>query len=212
MNNRKKKKVISKQRHLGKDACISVLKSAKQLEICHKEDDYSYLDVPYFRMHIQYLTTLWMDEKFSIPKLTDFLQYMNKNIWDIDDTKRKQINERLRSKYEGKKYNVIQFANQMTKVKANGRYVNLVLDAEKENTQICVDYSLIACDYLMNHGYGPKRLSRVTGSVYCLDHLNLYQVIDMRNDMYKRIGMWVPLHNEELPPDADDVNIQTIEA
>ena len=78
-----------------------------------------------------------------------------------------------------------------------------VRELEYYNTKVYVDYSLLACEYLMKQkGYARKRLDRVVGNVMFLDRLDAGTVWDMRQDLFERRGIWIDLNGDEPPEDA----------
>ena len=152
----------------------------------------------YWRSAVIWSVALWQNEKFSANEIADFLQYIVSNgVTDLPDERREEIRKMLGDKVDWS------FRNTVTVPNKGNLIDQSVRELEYYNTKVYVDYSLLACEYLMKHkGYARKRLNRVVGNVMFLDRLDASTVWDMRQDLFDRKGIWIDLDGDEPPADA----------
>ena len=153
----------------------------------------------YWRMAVEWCTALWKEEKFSTNELAKFLQYIADNhVTELTEERREEIRKAI----GGKGADWI-LKNTVIPCKKKNAVDQAVNDLEFYNTKACVDYSLLACEYLITQkGYAKKRLDRVIGNVYYLDNLTADLVWKMRQELFDQKGIWVELGKDDIPEDA----------
>lgn len=150
----------------------------------------------FWRMGVIWTTVLWREEKFSAPALAKFLQHMaNSDMQELSEQRKDEINEILGEKCD------IFLKNQIADNHHKSAIDRRVNELVRYNTEICVNYSLIAVEYLIkNKKYGKKRLYRVLGDVYYLDTTQTAKVLwNMRKDLFETKGIWVSLDDDDKP-------------
>lgn len=168
-----------------------------------REDSITWKTV-FFRMNVVWCMALWKDEKFSQNDMVDFLQYVrSENYDDFKKNRRKEVQDKLQGKgvdweiRENRVYNG-----------RNNAIDNQVRELMKYNTEVSVDYCLLACEYLIEHkGYGKKRLNRVIGNVHFMDALDSLTIVQMRKDIFDHKGIWIELTEHELPEEVEHKRI-----
>ena len=152
----------------------------------------------YWRSAVIWSVALWQNEKFSANGIADFLQYIVSNgVTDLPEERREEIRKMLGDKVHWS------FRNTVTVPNKGNLTDQSVRELEYYNTKVYVDYSLLACEYLMKQkGYARKRLDRVVGNVMFLDRLDAGTIWDMRQDLFERRGIWIDLNGDEPPEDA----------
>lgn len=162
------------------------------------EDSIAYKTV-YFRMGVVWCVTLWKEEKFSTNELVKFQKYIKENdVTNITEERRKEIQEKLYAK--GVDWYL---RNSVQQQKMKNDIDQVINDLEYYNTKASVDYSLLACEYLIDYkGYGKKRLDRVIGDVYHLDNVKSSVICEMRKDLFDSKGIWIELTSGDFPEDA----------
>ena len=168
-----------------------------------REDSITWKTV-FFRMNVVWCMALWKDEKFSQNDMVDFLQYVrSENYDDFKKNRRKEVQDKLQGKgvdweiRENRVYNG-----------RNNAIDNQVRELMKYNTEVSVDYCLLACEYLIDHkGYGKKRLNRVIGNVHFMDALDSLTIVQMRKDIFDHKGIWIELTEHELPEEVEHKRI-----
>ena len=146
----------------------------------------------YWRMGVEWSAVLWKEEKFSTNEIAKFLQYiMSHNVTELSEERREEIRKMLGSKVDWTLRNTVTRSNKGSRI---DRAVN---ELAYYNTKTSVDYSLLACEYLITQkGYARKRLDRVIGNVHFLDGLDAGMVITMRQDLFDNKGIWIELDGD----------------
>ena len=152
----------------------------------------------YWRMGVEWSVVLWKDENFSTNEIAKFLQYIvEHDVTELSEVRRQEIRELLNIKVDWT------LRNSLHKKKERNAVDQAVHDLGMHNTQVSVDYSLLACEYLMTHkGYAKKRLDRVIGDVYYLDNQTADIIWQARQELYDKKGIWIELGNDEKPEGA----------
>lgn len=153
----------------------------------------------YFRMGVVWCTTLWKEENFSTNELVKFQKYIKENdVTNLTEERRKEIQEKLYAK--GIDWYL---RNGTQKQKKKNEVDQAINDLEYYNSKACVDYSLLACEYLMlEKGFGKKRLDRVIGNIYYLDNIKSVIICQMRKDLFDNKGIWIELTSGDFPEDT----------
>lgn len=100
----------------------------------------------YFRMGVVWCVTLWKEEKFSTNELVKFQKYIKENdVTNITEERRKEIQEKLNAK--GVDWYL---RNSVQQQKMKNDIDQVINDLEYYNTKASVDYSLLACEYLVD--------------------------------------------------------------
>lgn len=151
----------------------------------------------YFRMAVEWSVALWKDEKFSANEIAKFLKYIVNDVTELSEQRREEIRELLGDRVEWTLKNTVVQENKRSSIDRE------FTEFEYYNTQVSVDYSLLACEYLIKHkGYARKRLDRVIGDVLFTDNLGVDVIWQMRQDLFEHKGIWIDLNGEEPPADA----------
>lgn len=189
---------LIKQR--SKEELLAVLKTGQALKKDAERKDNIAWKTVFFRMNVIWCVSLWKDEKFSQKELVDFLTYVRSfNLDDFKKNRRNVVQEKLKSK--GIDW-VINETGFNTKVKSE--IDKMVVALMRYNTEATVDYSLVACEYLMDKkGFGRKRLNRVIGNVYYLDNFASTEIVKLRKELYNAKGIWIELCENEMTEQID---------
>lgn len=160
----------------------------------------------YWRMGVEWSTVLWKEEKFSTNSIAVFLQYIVDNdVTELPEKRRDEIRQMLGDRVEWT------LKNTVTQEKKGSVIDQAVNELEFYNTKVCVDYSLLACEYLIKHkGYAKKRLDRVIGAVYYTDGLDASVIWAMRQELFESKGIWIDLDGEEPPEGAQVIRADRI--
>lgn len=155
----------------------------------------------FWRMGVEWCYALREIEKFSTPELVKFFQYMSAIDFDnLTEKDREELREYLHKKepeWTLKTPTVRQCNNEIDQDLA---YL------EHYNTEKSVDYSLLACKYLIEKkGYASKRLTRVIASVYYMDHAEAEKVWNARQEIFDKTGLWISLTEDDDPTEPDMV-------
>lgn len=150
----------------------------------------------YWRLGVEWAATAWKIFNMSGPEILKLVEYVNARVLDVTDSKREEINKLIGSK--GCDWKLKNMANEYTKTRSNN-YVDLaVRQLEYHNTQVAVDYSLIAFEYVINNkNFGKKRLDKAIDSVYYLDALPAAKVWELRQELYEKKRIWIQLDDEQ---------------
>lgn len=163
--------------------------------------------VSYWRMGVEWSSVLWKEEKWSANEIAKLLQYVNSHdVTDLPEERREEIMEMLGDRVDWTLRNCI---NRDKKCKnAVDQAIN---DLAYYNTKTSVDYSLLACEYLITcKGYGKKRLNRVIGCVRYADMQEAQIVMWLRQDLYENKGIWIELDGDTPEDHADMESARTI--
>ncbi len=148
----------------------------------------------FWRMGVIWTTVLWKEENFSTPKLARFLQHMaDSDLHDLTEERRAKINTMLDERTE------LRLKNQTVRKNYKNKIDDEVNRLENYNSEVCVNYSLLAVEYLIQKGYGKKRLYRVLGDVYNLDLQPAQILWNARQDIYESKGIWISLEDGDRP-------------
>lgn len=185
------------KRQRSKVELLNVLRTHQALKKEQEQGTELNRQMVYFRMGVEWSAVLWKEEKFSTNEIAKFLQYIADNVTELSEQRREEIRGLLDSKVEWTFKNTVVMMNNRSAI--DQEYNEL----EYYNTQVSVDYSLLACEYLINQkGYAKKRLDRVVGDVYFLDSLSAKEIWNMRQDLFDNKGIWIDLDGDEAPEDA----------
>lgn len=185
------------KRQRSKVELLNVLRTHQALKKEQEQGTELNRQMVYFRMGVEWSAVLWKEEKFSANEIAKFLQYIADNVTELSEQRREEIRGLLDGKVEWTLKNTVVIGKNRS-----------VIDKEYNelkyyNTQVSVDYSLLACEYLIKQkGYAKKRLDRVVGDVYFLDSLSAKEIWDMRQDLFDNKGIWIDLDGEKPPEDA----------
>lgn len=159
----------------------------------------------YWRMGVTWCVTLWKEEGFSANGLVEFMKYINEHdVNNLGEERRQEIRKML-----GKKVDWT-LKNQTGKARTNNEMDVIVNKLMYYNTEISVDYSLLACEFLMKHkGYSTKRLNRVIGDILWLDHTDTQTIITMRQQLFDAKGVWIAL-DQEQPGDVENFEVSVM--
>ena len=185
------------KRQRSKAELLNVLRTHQALKKEHEQGTELNRQLVYFRMGVEWSAVLWKEEKFSANEIAKFLQYIADNVTELTEQRREEIRGLLDDKVDWTLKNTVVMRKNRNAI--DQEYNEL----EYYNTQVSVDYSLLACEYLINQkGYAKKRLDRVVGDVYFLDSLSTKEIWDMRQDLFDNKGIWIDLDGDEPPEDA----------
>lgn len=167
------------------------MKTYKALQVDAATDDPISGKTVYWRMGVEWCTVLWQDFKFSTNELAKFTQYMADNdVANLTEERRKEISEKIKAK--GVEWQLRNTVN--SSIKTSNKIDSAIVELMDYNTQGTVDYSLLACEYLIeNKGFGKKRLNKAIGSVYFLDALDCNTICQMRKDLFDKKRIWLEL-------------------
>ena len=185
------------KRQRSKAELLNVLRTHQALKKEQEQGTELNRQMVYFRMGVEWSAVLWKEEKFSANEIAKFLQYIADNVTELSEQRREEI----RGLLDGK----VEWTLKNTGVMRKNRSIidKEYNELEYYNTQVSVDYSLLACEYLIKQkGYAKKRLDRVVGDVYFLDSLSAKEIWDMRQDLFDNKGIWIDLDGDEPPEDA----------
>ena len=185
------------KRQRSKAELLNVLRTHQALKKEQEQGTELNRQMVYFRMGVEWSAVLWKEEKFSANEIAKFLQYIADNVTELSEQRREEI----RGLLDGK----VEWTLKNTDVMRKNRSIidKEYNELEYYNTQVSVDYSLLACEYLIKQkGYAKKRLDRVVGDVYFLDSLSAKEIWDMRQDLFDNKGIWIDLDGDEPPEDA----------
>lgn len=157
--------------------------------------------VSYWRMGVEWSSVLWKEEKWSANEIAKLLEYVNTHdVTDLPEERREEIRAILGDKVDWTLKNSV---NQGRKCK--NVVDQAINDLAYYNTKTSVDYSLLACEYLITKkGYGKKRLNRVIGCVYYADAQEAAIVMWLRQDLYENKGIWIELDGD-TPEDSSNM-------
>lgn len=163
-----------------------------------RDDSIAYKTV-YFRMGVVWCVTLWKEEKFSTNELVKFQKYIKENdVTNVSEERRKEIQDKLYAK--GVDWYL---SNGVQKQKKKHDIDQTINDLESFYAKVSVEYSLLACEYLMEHkGFGKKRLDRVIGNIYLLDNIKTAILCEMRKDLFDNKGIWIELTSGDYSEEA----------
>ena len=185
------------KRQRSKAELLNVLRTHQALEKEQEQGTELNRQMVYFRMGVEWSAVLWKEEKFSANEIAKFLQYIADNVTELSEQRREEIRGLLDGKVEWTLKNTVVIGKNRSVI--DQEYNEL----EYYNTQVSVDYSMLACEYLIKQkGYAKKRLDRVVGDVYFLDSLSAKEIWDMRQDLFDNKGIWIDLDGDEPPEDA----------
>ena len=185
------------KRQRSKAELLNVLRTHQALKKEQEQGTELNRQMVYFRMGVEWSAVLWKEEKFSANEIAKFLQYIADNVTELSEQCREEIRGLLDGKVEWTLKNTVVMRKNRNAI--DQEYNEL----EYYNTQVSVDYSLLACEYLIKQkGYATKRLDRVVGDVYFLDSLSAKEIWDMRQDLFDNKGIWIDLDGDEPPEDA----------
>ena len=185
------------KRQRSKAELLNVLRTHQALKKEQEQGTELNRQMVYFRMGVEWSAVLWKEEKFSANEIAKFLQYIADNVTELSEQRREEIRGLLDGKVEWTLKNTVVMRKNRNAI--DQEYNEL----EYYNTQVSVDYSLLACEYLIKQkGYAKKRLDRVVGDVYFLDSLSAKEIWDMRQDLFDNKGIWIDLDGDEPPEDA----------
>ena len=185
------------KRQRSKAELLNVLRTHQALKNEQEQGTELNRQMVYFRMGVEWSAVLWKEEKFSANEIAKFLQYIADNVTELSEQRREEIRGLLDGKVEWTLKNTVVMRKNRNAI--DQEYNEL----EYYNTQVSVDYSLLACEYLIKQkGYAKKRLDRVVGDVYFLDSLSAKEIWDMRQDLFDNKGIWIDLDGDEPPEDA----------
>lgn len=154
----------------------------------------------FWRMGVIWTTVLWKEENFSTPELARFLQHMaDSDLHDLTEERRAKINTMLDERTE------LRLKNQTVRKNYKNKIDDEVNRLENYNSEVCVNYSLLAIEYLIQKGYGKKRLCRVLGDVYNLDLQPAKILWNARQDIYESKGIWISLEDSDRPAETTTV-------
>ena len=157
--------------------------------------------VSYWRMGVEWSSVLWKEENWSANEIAKLLEYVNTHdVTDLPEERREEIRAILGDKVDWTLKNSV---NQGRKCK--NVVDQAINDLAYYNTKTSVDYSLLACEYLITKkGYGKKRLNRVIGCVYYADAQEAAIVMWLRQDLYENKGIWIELDGD-TPEDPSNM-------
>ena len=185
------------KRQRSKAELLNVLRTHQALKKEQEQGTELNRQMVYFRMGVEWSAVLWKEEKFSANEIAKFLQYIADNVTELSEQRREEIRGLLDGKVEWTLKNTVVMRKNRSAI--DQEYNEL----EYYNTQVSVDYSLLACEYLIKQkGYAKKRLDRVVGDVYFLDSLSAKEIWNMRQDLFDNKGIWIDLDGDEPPEDA----------
>ena len=185
------------KRQRSKAELLNVLRTHQALKKEQEQGTELNRQIVYFRMGVEWSAVLWKEEKFSANEIAKFLQYIADNVTELSEQRREEIRGLLDGKVEWTLKNTVVMRKNRSAI--DQEYNEL----KYYNTQVSVDYSLLACEYLIKQkGYAKKRLDRVVGDVYFLDSLSAKEIWDMRQDLFDNKGIWIDLDGDEPPEDA----------
>ena len=185
------------KRQRSKAELLNVLRTHQALKKEQEQGTELNRQMVYFRMGVEWSAVLWKEEKFSANEIAKFLQYIADNVTELSEQRREEIRGLLDGKVEWTLKNTVVMRKNRSAI--DQEYNEL----EYYNTQVSVDYSMLACEYLIKQkGYAKKRLDRVVGDVYFLDSLSAKEIWDMRQDLFDNKGIWIDLDGDEPPEDA----------
>ena len=185
------------KRQRSKAELLNVLRTHQALKKEQEQGTELNRQMIYFRMGVEWSAVLWKEEKFSANEIAKFLQYIADNVTELSEQRREEIRGLLDGKVEWTLKNTVVMRKNRSAI--DKEYNEL----KYYNTQVSVDYSLLACEYLIKQkGYAKKRLDRVVGDVHFLDSLSAKEIWDMRQDLFDNKGIWIDLDGDEPPEDA----------
>lgn len=157
-------------------------------------------NVAYWTMGVVWCATLWKEENFSTNELVKFLQYIKDNdVTELTEEHREEIRSAIGSK--GAEWIL---KNTVTLQKKKNAVDQALNELTYHNTKVSVDYSLLACEYLIKHkGYAKKRLNRVIGDVYYLDGMPSEMIGQLRQELFDNKGIWIELGKDDIPEGAE---------
>lgn len=151
----------------------------------------------YWRMAVEWSHILWKEEKWSSEAIADFLEYVNTHdVTDLPEERRSEI----RGLIEGKTAWTV--AGGIQRQKQKNKVDDAVNEFVSNVTRTNIDYSLLASEYLLTHGYARKRMNRVIRSVYFADKMEPATIMQMRQELFEHKGIWVELDGDIPPEDA----------
>lgn len=179
------------KRQRSKAELLACMKTYKALQADAESKDPIQAKTVYWRMGVEWCTVLWIDFKFSANELAKFTKYIADNdVTNMTEDRRLAIDEKLKAK--GVEWGLKNSVPE--KIKTNNSIDSAIADLMFYNTKATVDYSLLACEYLIERkGFGNKRLSKAIGSVYCMDALDARAIWQARKDLFERKGIWIEL-------------------
>ena len=185
------------KRQRSKAELLNVLRTHQALKKEQEQGTELNRQMVYFRMGVEWSAVLWKEEKFSANEIAKFFLFFANKVTELSEQRREEIRGLLDGKVEWTLKNTVVMRKNRSAI--DQEYNEL----KYYNTQVSVDYSLLACEYLIKQkGYAKKRLDRVVGDVYFLDSLSAKEIWDMRQDLFDNKGIWIDLDGDEPPEDA----------
>ena len=185
----------SKQELLHNIACFEAMKRDIQNDVGMRGK------VVYWRSHIEWGKTLIEQEHLSANDVKEMYQYILKN--DLVDFPEER-KEEIRNLMKEKKCDIIIRVMLPEKQKRKDMINSTIHELEYYNTNISVNYALLASEYLIRKkGFAKKRLERVLISVYYLDKLDAYDMMRYRDELYEKRGIFIDIGVDEIPDGAE---------
>lgn len=193
----KERRKLSVKRQRSKAELLNILRTHQALKKEQEQGTELNRQTVYFRMGVEWSVVLWKEEKFSTNEIAKFLQYIADHVMEMTEQRGEEIRGLLDDKVDWTLKNTVVMRKNRSVI--DQEYNEL----EYYNTQVSVDYSLLACEYLIKQkGYAKKRLNRVIGDVYFLENLSAKEIWNMRQDLFDNKGIWIDLDGSEPPEDA----------
>lgn len=184
-------------RQRTKAELLAVMKVHQALKTDNQMGDDLQHKAIYWRMAVIWGLCLWQEENFSAGELTKVYQYVNShNVTDLGEPKREEIRKMLSDK---KVEWLLKDRSSMSKKGLQNSMDRAIDEMNIHNTRVCVDYSLLVCEYLIkNERFGRKRLNRDLADIYYLDDkMSAKDLENARKEIYDKKGIWLEFHDDK---------------
>lgn len=199
---------MKKQR--SKAELLKALKiyNAVQNDYARNENDRVCGTASYWRTSVEWAYILWKLEKLSTNDISNMIQYVNSNMEGMTEEHRGKINKMM-------EHCDWYLHNMSTKKKCKNIIDQTYNDIEYYNTMTCVDYSLLACEWLItNKHFGKKRLDRDLAEIFRIDLNSVTFIFELRDELYKKKKIWLELNKQDsedyFDANQEEVNIITL--
>lgn len=156
----------------------------------------------YWRLAVEWAITVWKVFNFNRTEISKLIAYVNdNNVIGLTEERRENI--RLLLKEKNVEWTLRNMAAERTRTRTDN-YVDLaVRQLEYHNTEVAVDYSLLAFEYLiLRKKFDREKLDRCLSEIYYLDLLPSSNIWEMREELYNSKQIFIQL-GKENPEDMD---------
>ncbi len=172
-----------------------------------KENKNNRNNTAYFRLEVEWCYIFWKDFNMTRPGIMKFLQYVNDNdVSNLPEGRRSEINKLLKEK--GCFWTLKNMADRYTRNIKNTIVDRSVRSLENHNTEVAVDYSLLALEFLAKErGFTSKELDLAMEFELLIDSYSMEKIYEYRNEIYEKKQIWFQLDENDMP-DKPKENMQ----